>query len=214
MKFEINGQTAEKLFLPSWEYNVVRIQNELKRIIENEGGEVVRVTNYWPKTQTYVVNRALNERIDILKESIACFDKVCPQNNPDYKTSKFYLDYIHELEHLESIPNDPVLKTGASAFVLNGIYYGLIFEDNPFFDTHYLVAKVYKDHNDQVFYHSGYKVLPTSEWKFDCLFQKNCSLSNVRECANLLWNLLQRQASTVRGKYVSHVFLFPTKSEV
>lgn len=42
MKTEINRQPTELLFYNNWMYNVVRIQNELKRIFENEGGEMVR----------------------------------------------------------------------------------------------------------------------------------------------------------------------------
>lgn len=46
MKCEINGQTAEKLFYNNWMYNIVRIQNKLKKIFEDNGGEMVHADRY------------------------------------------------------------------------------------------------------------------------------------------------------------------------
>ena len=42
----VNSNMDELMFLNNWRYNVVRIQNELKRIFENEGGEVVCRTHF------------------------------------------------------------------------------------------------------------------------------------------------------------------------
>lgn len=206
MKCEINGQQAEKLFLPNWEYNVVRIQNELKRIIERKGGEVVSTTNYWPKTLTYVVNRSLMERIEFVQNHIDWMNMVCPRHNPKYRESKIYLDDIHEVEYLKSVPNDPILKTGATAFVLNGIYYGLIFNDNMFFDTHYLVTKVCGEDDNRFFCHSGYEVLPDNGWKYDCLIRNDCSQDDIHRVAMCILNILHTKTPYVRGKYTSHIY--------
>lgn len=109
MKTEINGQPAELLFYNNWMYNVVRIQNELKRIFENEGGEMVQMDRYQkpfqlPSTPTYVVNRTLKEQIKQLEERVL-YLKTRPT-----KCVESYLEYKNKLERLLQIPNEPILK--------------------------------------------------------------------------------------------------------
>ena len=122
----VNSNMDELLFFNNWRYNVVRIQNELKRIFENEGGEVVYPTHFKDtnikKIRTYVVNRSINERIAELERLTTH-----PENVSENYMSEFRC-LVDELERLQQINNEPILKTGAHDFVLNDVYYGILFD--------------------------------------------------------------------------------------
>lgn len=190
MKKEIDGQPAELLFYNNWRYNVVRIENELKRIFENEGGEVVHQNKFQNDTQvvkplTYVINRNLTNRI---KELCRLLDNI-HHVTPEYRDR--YLELSHELEHLRQISNSPVLKTGAHNFVLNDVFYSLLFDDNMFFDTHYAVAHVSHVGNNRVVRYEYYHKF-SDDWKYDCLYKCDCSVDDIREVAYLIFNHLMK----------------------
>lgn len=188
MKTEINGQSAELLFYNNWMYNVVRIQNELKRIFENEGGEMVQRDRYQkplqlPSTPTYVVNRTLKEQIKQLEEKVSYLE------TRPIKCVESYLDYKNKLERLQQIPNEPILKTGAHDFVLNDMYYGILFDDNMFFATYYAVAHVSHSGKNRIVTYDYFRKM-TTEWKYECLYQYDCSAADIREVAYQIFNML------------------------
>ena len=188
MKTEINGQPAELLFYNNWMYNVVRIQNELKRIFENEGGEMVQMDSYQKplkllSTPTYVVNRTLKEQIKQLE------DRVSYLETRPIKCVESYLKYKNKLERLQQIPNEPILKTGAHGFVLNDMYYGILFDDNMFFDTYYAVAHVSHSGKNRIVTYDYFRKM-TTEWKYECLYQCDCSAGDIREVAYQIFNML------------------------
>ena len=190
MKKEIDGQPAELLFYNNWRYNVVRIENELKRIFENEGGEVVRQNGFQNdtrvvKTPTYVRNRALMDRIKELKRLTAHPENVASDYMPRFRS------LLGDLERLQQIDNSPILKTGARNFVLNDMFYSLLFDDNVFFDTHYAVAHVSHVGNDRVIQYDSYRKFP-DDWKYDCLYKCDCSADDIREIAYLIFNHLMK----------------------
>lgn len=186
----VNSNMDELLFLNNWRYNVVRIQNELKRIFENEGGEVVYPTHFQntniKKTHTYVVNRSINERIAELERLTTH-----PENVSENYMSEFRC-IVDELEHLQQINNEPILKTGAHDFVMNDVYYGILFDDNMFFDIHYAVANVSHDGNNRVIQYNYYHKF-LDDWKYDCLFKCDCSDADIREAAYLIFNALLKE---------------------
>ena len=190
MKKEIDGQPAELLFYNNWRYNVVRIENELKRIFENEGGEAVHQNKFQNDTQvvkplTYVINRNLTDRI---KELCRLLDNI------HHVTSEYrdrYLELSHELERLRQIDNSPILKTGAHNFVLNDVFYSLLFDKNLFFDTHYAVANVLHFGKNRFVRYDSYRKFP-DDWKYDCLYKCDCSADDIREIAYLIFNHLMK----------------------
>ena len=190
MKKEIDGQPAELLFYNNWRYNVVRIENELKRIFENEGGEAVHQNGFQNDTQvvktpTYVINRNLTDRI---KELCRLLDNI------HHVTSEYrdrYLELSHELERLRQIDNSPILKTGAHNFVLNDVFYSLLFDENLFFDTHYAVANVLHFGKNRFVRYDSYRKFP-DDWKYDCLYKCDCSVDDIREVAYLIFNHLMK----------------------
>ncbi len=201
MKTEINGQPAELLFYNNWMYNVVRIQNELKRIFENEGGEMVWRDSYQkplplPSTPTYVINRTLKEQIKQLEEKVSYLE------TRPIKCWESYLGYRDKLERLRQIPNEPILKTGAHDFVLNDMYYGILFDDNMFFDTHYAVAHISHSGKYRTVTYDYFRKM-TTEWKCECLYQYDCSAADIREIAYLIFNILiKHKAFPTRGSSV------------
>lgn len=188
MKCEINGQTAEKLFYNNWMYNVVRIQNKLKKIFEDNGGEMVHADRYVTepaikKTPTYVVNRSLMERIIELEKHLVNFDHVAPE----YRNR--YVEYDHERERLLQLPNEPLPKTDASDFVQSGVFYSIKFDTNMFFDTLYAVARVEPTGKNQVVRFKYYRKF-TDDWKYDCLFHCDCSQADIDEISYQIYNTL------------------------
>ena len=188
MKTEINRQPTELLFYNNWMYNVVRIQNELKRIFENEGGEMVRRDLYQKQLQlssipTYVVNRTLKEQIKQLEEKVSYLE------TRPFKCVESYLDYKNKLERLQQIPNEPILKIGAHDFVLNDMYCGILFNDNMFFDTYYVVAHISYSGNYRTVVYDYFRKMST-EWKYDCLYRCDCSEADIREVAYQIFNAL------------------------
>ena len=190
MKTEINGQPAELLFYNNWRYNVVRIENELKRIFENEGGEVVHANHFQNNfdiahTPVYVQNRNLDSRIEELKRLTA---------HPEYVSADYmprFRNLLNELERLQQINNDPILKTGARSFVLNNVFYSLLFDENLFFDTHYAVANVSHVGKNRVVRYNCYHKF-SDDWKYDCLYKCDCSDADIREIAYLIFNHLMK----------------------
>ena len=173
------------LSLSNWPYNVERIKNELKNIFENKGGMVV--SRWYCSHDSYFKNRSLEESIRGLERKIKYLDEAYAKQGRTVKPAAYY-DYCRELERLKLIPNEPILMSNAQEFVLGGKYYGLIFNDNMFFDTDYLVA----DFNESEFLvdYDYYRILPDDGWKFDCLIRNDCTQKDISEVANQLFNIL------------------------
>ena len=210
---EINGQEVQKVFLPNWQYNVVRLQNELRSIVEAAGGECVIANSYKgepaaPVRPTYVVNRTIMSDIKELEDFLSKVRSNIDMSNISIDSLNIYWSYEKRLEYLKSIPNEPILKTGAKEFIYNGMFYGILFDSNLFMDTHYLVAEVVDGDPSYVMY-SCYNVLGDDGWKYDCLYTPDCSDSDIHEVAMKLWSILQSRKPTQNKKI--HLYLHPIK---
>lgn len=190
-------------------YNVVRLQNELGRIFENEGGEVVRADKhselYSPKKDPiYVVNRSINERIKELERLTAH-----PENVSENYMSEFRC-LVDELERLHQINNDPILKTDAHAFVLDDMFYSIMLDSNMFFDNYFLIAPVFKIGNIMKARLDVYTKLPDT-WAHDCMCKRDCSAEDIREIANELFNFLMKQARYVKRQIGDEYYIHSIK---
>lgn len=169
---------GEKLYLSNWGYNSCRILSALAIIVENNGGKVK------PQKKPVIVNRTLNSAIHECQYKIECAEKL-EQN----EKRAFYLkNKREELEEMQAIKNDPIMVTHTTwiHFTLDGFMYTYDVDDNPFFDFHYSKTPIVNNKYSL----DAYRMEDKKEWLFDCFFSFSASEADVKEAANLIFNML------------------------
>ena len=172
---------GERLYLSNWEYNMVIILNELRNIVENNGGSVKK------QNTAIVTNRTLTEakrEAEQRLEHLETIEKEMPGNN-EHRT-KAIKEYREKVEKYSHVDNTPIELPCASwiTFALDGMYYSLSMDDNPFFDF-YLIktpivnGKYSQDASAEVF---------TRDWLYDCFFRCDASQDDRKEAANMIFN--------------------------
>lgn len=172
---------GERLYLSCWEYNMVIILDELRNIVENNGGNVKQ------QTKAIVTNRTLDEVKNEAEKRLAqleTIEKEMPNNN-EHRTQAIK-DLREKVKKYSNVDNTPIEVTCASwiTFALDGMYYSLSMDDNPFFDF-YLIktpivnGKYSQDASAEVF---------TKEWLYDCFFRCDTSQADRKEAANMIFN--------------------------
>lgn len=134
--FYKEGQT---LYLSAWQYNAALTLEELAKIVKDHGGKVR--TN----THGFIVNRAIMEKVESLTAEIDAAKKHLRKAHENgNKTLEetltgFVLRKADEKRTLENKKNDPVPVEHESyiSFILEGVYYYLEINDNPFFPHYY-----------------------------------------------------------------------------
>lgn len=169
----------QTLYLTSWDYNSVLIIKELIKIVENAGGTVK------PAYHTgYIVNRSLLEKIqDTQKRIDTARDKLTAAQK------KIYIHNLQcELEQLQSRDNAPVKVANSNyiSFVLDGIYYYVELDDNPFFDFYYSKKPVVNGKVSK----NAYLDKLDKEWLYDCYLSYDCTNTERREAAYCIYNAL------------------------
>lgn len=179
-------KSTDTLYLNSWNFNAALIIEELRRIVESEGGRVE------PTTPGYIVNRSINESIEDKKTFLERVDNNISKASSDEleeKLAKLKAATQTKIDRLEAIDNSPVQLTGAPSYIifaLNGVYYSYYFDDNPFFEFHFskkpiVSGKISLD-------------IPVAcdkkEWLHDCFFYPGCSEADIKEAANIIFNTL------------------------
>ncbi len=170
----------EKRYLSTWHYNVALIFNELETIINNNGG---RICSTWKRSERplfEIVNRGILEKARELEKEKSRFEQIkkeVPQT------------ISQELERLAQIKNDPIITPYADylyiSFVYDGYYYYYQMERNPFFDFLFIKTKML---NENTTTKNVYGSTPSREWMYDCFLRFDCSNSDRREAANLIFN--------------------------
>lgn len=169
---------GEKLYLSNWQYNACRILSELAVIVDNHGGKVK------PNRKPVIQNRTLLGAVRECKEKIEY-----AENLELTEKRAFYLKNQREqLEKMESIKNDPIMVSHTTwiHFVLDGFMYTYDVDDNPFFDFHYSKTPIVKNRYSL----DAYRMEDKKEWLFDCFFSFNVSEADIKEAANLIFNML------------------------
>ena len=232
MYFHNENQT---LYPASIEYNLTLIMNEVARIAENNGA----IVDYKAYNHGFIVNRSIMELIDekkariehltgLIKEGKSCslFDDPEKNKKAIAAMRRAVKDYEHEIEKLELINNDPIeIKVGSYViFALNGVYYHYSLPDLVF-DP----ARIYKTPIINGCYDRHcYGIEDNKEsWFYDCFWRADCSKADIKEAANLIYNLMlnapmskpyhettrRRVANTYNGGYHYEVIVKPTKLE-
>ena len=190
MYFHNEDQT---LYPGSLEYNYCLVMNELTKIAEDCGAIIKPET---PSGRGYVVNRAIFEKIAECENRIARLKEIAADEKLAARITKSIpatiKEYEDEIQRLNAIDNSPVrIERSFIHFVLDGVYYYFDFPDNPFFEhtftkTPVVNGKISRD---------CYGVTDPKEWLFDSLFRMDCSMDDIKESANIIFNML------MNGKY-------------
>ena len=180
------GYGNKTLYPTSLEYNYCLIMNELTRIAENNGAIIK------PSKGGYIVNRSILEKIEECEKRIDGLSRIANEPDTTEKRKKVIeatvKDYQGQIEELKKIPNDPVkVDRTFIIFVLNGVYYSYSFPDNPFFDNYFTKTPVLDDCKIS---RDCYGNKDNKEWLFDSLWNTNCSRDDIKEAANLIFNML------------------------
>ena len=190
----INGRDYDRRYLTSWNYNAALILDELEKIVLNNGGAIVST---WQKErkQFAITNRSIMGAIREEQERIERWTKADGITPKETRQKAIQAAREHILE-LEQIPNAPHVTPYGDytyiCFMLNGFYYYYSMDRNPFFDFHYSKTPIVNGEINKNHYCNNDK----KEWFFDCFWRWNCSVADIKEAANLIFNMLCNSATT------------------
>lgn len=173
----------EKRYLKNWDYNCARLLDCLKTIIENNGGKVKEFPKY------EIVNRTVDHVIEECKEKIALYEKYMEKTIVDEKFKTELQEYKNKLEKAINFNNKPLELPiyHQIVFVLDNMYYSYVLDDNPFFD--FILWKTQVIENHQYAVCLG-EIVENKEWLFDSFFRFDCTTDDIKESANMLFNIL------------------------
>lgn len=201
-KMTTDMENVKKRYLNSWNYNAAHILTELETIVKNNGGALCRTWEYgnppaWltERKQYLITNRTLSEAICKERELLTRLEKLgCADAARETR---------EKIAKYEAIENSPVLSYYGDylyiSFILDGYYYYFSMDSNPFFDFHFARVKIEQENkiNRNYYLHGDPK-----QWWNDCFWRFDCSASDIREAANLIYNMLltAETCRTYRGK--------------
>ncbi len=176
----------QTLYPGTFEYNLCLVMNELTKIVENNGGIIK------PNKGGYIVNRSILEKITENENRIKGLKEIAAEKETTAKAKKAIRaaikEYTAEIEKLKAIKNDPVrVDRTYIQFVLGDIYYYFGFPDNPFYDNYFTKTPVI---NGEKYSRNCYGTKDNKEWLFDSFWRVNCSQDDIKEAANLIFNML------------------------
>lgn len=177
----IVSKENERLYPATWEYNAARITTELARIVENHGGRVKH------GRAAIISNRTLSGAILEKEQRIAQLKALNAENEKEIRTAAIKT-FEKEIEELKQINNDPrrVTHTGYIQFVFENNYYYFSVDRNPFFPFHYIKTPVKNNRYSK----DACCMEDKKEWLYDCFLSWDCGNADIKEAANLIFNML------------------------
>ena len=116
---------TKKLCLNTWEYNAHLLLIEIERLVKAEGGELVSTWKKTPRECYEITNRRLLEQIESCEKIKNRRGENCPAE---------VLEKLAELKKFDVKPRKSHYNFLYIQFALNGVYYDLELNDNPFYD--------------------------------------------------------------------------------
>jgi hypothetical protein len=171
----------ERLYPGTWEYNASRITTEIAKIVENHGGRV----KYY--RSAIISNRTITNAIFEKEERIKQLKAIEKENTNE--TRNVYIKTLEkETDELKQIKNEPitVTHTGYISFILDDVYYYYGVDSNPFFPFHYIKTPV----KNNSYSKDACCMEDKKEWLYDCFLSWNCNDAEIKEGANLIFNML------------------------
>jgi len=178
----------ERLYLTSWEYNAARVLTELAKIVVNNGGRVK------PLKTAIISNRSHTKALRGNEERIAHYKKIAAEGHGNEKTLEGIASMSETIERLKAFNNEPIKVTHTTyiSFVFDGFYYYYQLNDNPFFEFYYQKTPI----KDGKYSKDSALIEDKKKWLYDCFFDVDCSDADVKEAANLIFNMLVKAKPT------------------
>lgn len=178
-------QDNERLYLSSWNYNAALITSELANIVKDNGGRVK------PTRTAIISNRTITEMENKYRSDIERLEKL----EPNEKRNAYIEKLKNASSELNKINNDPVAVThlGGIVFTLNNTFYHYWVDDNPFFEFYYVKTPIVNGKYSKDTCCEEDK----KEWLYDCFFKYGCSKEDIREGANLIFNMLVKANNSI-----------------
>ena len=174
-------QENQRLYPATWEYNAARITTELARIVENHGGRV-------KYGHTAIIsNRSITHAIYEKENRVKQLKLFNAETEKEIRTAAIKT-FEKEIEELKQIDNEPikVTHTGSIQFVFENNYYYFMTDSNPFFPFHYIKTPI----KNGKYSKDACCMEDKKEWLFDCFFSWECADADIKEAANLIFNML------------------------
>ncbi len=185
----IVARENERLYLKPWSYNAARIISDLAKIVENNGGR------YKPTKAAIISDRSCTEKIREYEDKLTQYKSIVAKGLGNEHTLDA-IDFMEkEIDRLKKINNDPIRVTHTTyiSFILDGLYYYYQVDDNPFFDFYYSKTPVKNGKRSR----DAVMEKDKREWLFDCFFVSGCSEADIKEAANLIFNMLVNAKNSV-----------------
>lgn len=176
-------------YYTNWEYNAARLLARLADIVENNGGYIAETNApdyFYHSFQTvYTIhNRTLRAAIREQAERVKRLKELKRDSTNAEKE-------LHDLETIDA-PAIVTRFTSYIHFMLDGTYYELSFDSNPFFPFHFRKIKTENNKFTGDYYLEDF----TKDWLYDCFFSFRCCDADIKEGAQLIFNaLLNAKAS-------------------
>ena len=181
-------QENQTLYLTTWQYNAALIIEELEKIVTNAGGSVKPARH-----RGYIENRSYCEAAKEAEMRALRLEAYGKNGNGEKLKNK-----ISELrEEAEELKKEAEKSRAAAGnltyitFILNGKYYYMQFDENPFFDFFYQKTKV-NERNERS--RDIYLEKLDKKWLHDCFImlsmQKPEIAEDRKEAANIIFNIL------------------------
>lgn len=174
----------QKLYLDNWLYNACQIISELAVIVGNHGGIIA------PTTSAIIENRTLYSFVNKCESDMEAWSqadktRTTPLSDACIKARE---NYIRKYEEAKSINNAPIRVTHTTyiRFLLDDTVYYYQVNDNPFFEFYYTKTPVVNNEYSK----NAMSEEDKKEWLFDCFLSWNCSKADIKEAANLIFNML------------------------
>lgn len=174
-------QENQRLYPATWEYNAARIITELAKIVEDHGGRV----KYG--RAALISNRSISGAIFEKEQRAEKLKELNAENKKDIRTAAIRA-LETELNELKQINNEPrrVTHTSYIQFIFENNYYYFSVDSNPFFPFHYTKTPV----KNGEYSRDACGEEDKKEWFYDCFLSWGCSESDIKEGANLIFNML------------------------
>lgn len=171
----------ERLYPATWEYNVSRITTELAKIVENHGGRVKYGNT------AIISNRSISSSIMEKEQRLNQLKALNAEEEKETRTAVIKR-FEKEIEELKQIKNEPITAThtGYIQFVFENNYYYYSTDRNFLFPFHYIKTPIKNNRYSK----DACCMEDKKEWLYDCFLSWDCSDADIKEGANLIFNML------------------------
>ena len=180
----------QRLYLTTWECNVLKIFGLLAKLVEDAGGRVKR-----PAHTAVISNRTIDSERMGCQRRIEDLLRISEEHGHNALRDCAIAETRARLDYLSTMDNAETEVYGQSwiNFVLDGKKYYVSVDDNPFFDYDYIKTPLNGDGTYSA--DASVDTLDRS-WAGDCLFNYGCTDEQRFDAAKKLFDILRAANDT------------------